>query len=292
VARPWAPLVPPERLAVLRVLMAAYALRYVHVRRGMFQRVAAADPALFEPVGLARPLARPLSPAAFRAALDAAEVANVAFLLGWRHPVTGPAFGVSLLALLSYRNSWSMIYHTDNLLALHVLVLGVAPSADALSVDAWRRSRCSTRRRKRRGAAGRYGWPIQLMNAVTTSTYMLAAIAKLKGPLGRRWATGESLRAQIAADAIRKEALGERGAPAAYRLYGQRRLFGALAAGSLVLEGLAPLALAHPRLGRIWALNALAMHWGIFVLMRIKFRYQMCGLAFAPFFPVERVMSA
>jgi hypothetical protein len=28
------------------------------------------------------------------------------------------------------------------------------------------------------------------------------------------------------------------------------------------------------RLGQIWAINAFLMHWGIFLLMGIKFRYQ------------------
>ena len=30
------------------------------------------------------------------------------------------------------------------------------------------------------------------------------------------------------------------------------------------------------------------MHWGIYFLMRIKFRYQLLGLIFASFFDLER----
>lgn len=53
--------------------------------------------------------------------------------------------------------------------------------------------------------------------------------------------------------------------------------------GSLAVELGAPAALVNPRLARFWALNAYAMHWGIFAVMRIKFRYQLSGIAFAAF---------
>jgi hypothetical protein len=48
----------------------------------------------------------------------------------------GLVYAVLLLCLLCYRNSWSMIYHTDNVLVLHVLVLSLAPVADALALGA------------------------------------------------------------------------------------------------------------------------------------------------------------
>jgi hypothetical protein len=268
----------------------AYSLRYLHRRRRMLRGVAAGPPELFAPVGVASALARPLSPRAFRIALDATEAANVAFLLGWRHRVSGPAYATSLLALLTYRNSWSMIYHNDNVLVLHALVLGAAPAADAVSVDAWTRARRGTP--VPAGADGRYGWPIQLMNTVTALTYFLAAVAKLRGPLGRGWTSGEALRGQIAVDGLRKELLGDRAAPMAYRLFEQVRLFRLLAAGSLVLEAIAPAMLADRRLARLWAINAFAMHWGIYALMKITFRYQMSGIAFAPFVPLERAPEA
>ena len=33
------------------------------------------------------------------------------------------------------------------------------------------------------------------------------------------------------------------------------------------------------------------MHWGIYFLMRIKFRYQLLGLIFASFFDLERLFE-
>ncbi|MGH7454288.1 MAG: hypothetical protein ACRENG_23235, partial [bacterium] len=73
--------------------------------------------------------------------LIATLAANIAFIFGWQHRYTGPLFGGLLLALLCYRNSWSMIYHSDNALVFHALILGVAPAAEAWSLDALQRSR-------------------------------------------------------------------------------------------------------------------------------------------------------
>jgi hypothetical protein len=278
----WFPEVPGSRLAVLRVLVGCWALLHFGRRRRMLERVARTDPALFAPVGVVKALDRPLDPAAFRVLLVATQATNVAFVLGWRHRATGPLFGASLLSLCSYRNSWSMIYHSDNIAVLHVLVLGLAPAADTLSLDARRNGNSG-------GRSWRYGWPVQLIRTVTALTYFVAGVAKLKGPLGRRWASGESLRSQVLVDGLRKELLGDGAAPLAFTLYRQLTLFRVLAVGSLLLELGAPLALLDRRLARAWAVNVFLMHWGIYMVMRIKFRYQLTGIVFAPFFEVERL---
>jgi hypothetical protein len=268
----------------LRILTGGWALLHFGRRRGMLRRVARTDSALFEPVGVVRPLDRPLDPKAFEALLLGTQVAGIAFVLGWRHRATGPLFAGSLLSLCSYRNSWSMIYHSDNIAVLHVLVLGVSPAAEALSLDARRNGRPI-------GRSWRYGWPIRLIQTVTALTYFVAGVAKLKGPLGLGWATGESLRSQVLVDGLRKELLGEGAAPLAFTLYRQLALFRVLAVGSLLLELGAPLALLDRRVARLWAVNVFLMHWGIYFVMRVKFRYQLSGLVFAPFFDVERLAA-
>lgn len=188
----------------------------------------------------------------------------------------------------------SMIFHSDNVLIAHALILGCAPAADALSLDARRpRPLATLLAAPDRNPAGdwRYGWPIRLMNAVTTATYLLAGVAKLAGPLGREWATGDGLRSQIAVDALRKELLGKPTSAltaASFRRPGRLR---ALTVGSLLMEVGAPLALADRRLARLWAVNAWLMHWGIWAIMKITFRYQLSGVMYAPFFDVERLVE-
>lgn len=279
----WFPEAPAKRLALLRILVGGWALVHFARRRRMLDRVARTDKALFAPVGVVKLLDKPLDPPAFRALLAGTHAANVAFVLGWRHRATGPLFAGSLLSLCSYRNSWSMIYHSDNIVVLHVLVLGLAPAADALSLDARDGARPRTH------ADWRYGWPIQLIKTLTALTYFVAGVAKLKGPLGLRWASGEALRGQVLVDGLRKELMGDGAAPLAFALYRQLALFRMLAVGSLLLELGAPLTLLDRRLARLWAVNVFLMHWGIYLIMRIKFRYQLSGLVFAPFFELERL---
>jgi hypothetical protein len=275
---------PAARPAVLRVLVGGYALYYLTRRYSMLLKVARTDPALFRPVGVVSVLEKPLPPGAFRRMLLATLVANGAFTLGWRHRYTGPAFAGLLLWVLTYRNSWSMIYHNDNALVLHALILGLTPSADALSLDAARAAAPKPH--------WRYGWPVQLMSLLTALTYFLAGVAKVAGPLGWRWAGGESLRSQVAVDGLRKELLGADSAPLAHALYDKVLLFRVMGFGSLLLELVAPLALLHRRTARLWAAGAFLLHWGIYFVMHIKFRYQLAGLIFASFFPLDRLVTA
>ena len=255
----------------------------------MLQRVARSDPSLFKPVSVVRLLDRPVPINVFRWLLISTIITNVLFLLGWRHRYTGPLFASLLLWIMCYRNSWSMIYHNDNVLVLHVVILGLTPAADVLSMDALPRSRQSASHDDE--GDWRYGWPIKLMNTVTLLTYFLAGMAKVAGPLGWKWAGGEALRRQIAVDGLRKEVMGSQAAPLAYKLYNQVALFNLIGFGSLAIELIAPAMLADKRVSRVWALGAWLMHWGIFFIMNIRFRYQLNGLIFAPFFDVEQPLE-
>ncbi len=68
------------------------------------------------------------------------------------------------------------------------------------------------------------------------TTYALAGVAKLAGPLGWKWTSGESLRRQVAVDGVRKEAFGSAASPLAYKLYANVALFRVLALGSMAIE--------------------------------------------------------
>ncbi len=281
----WFERAPATRPAILRVLIGLYTLYYLAPRYRMYMKIARSDPSLFKPVGVASHLDKPIPANVFRGLLIATFATNVLFVLGFRYRYTGPLFAGLLLWVMSYRNSWSMIYHSNNVLLLHALILGLSRSADALSVDSFLDATESE------DPHWRYGWPIQLMNTVTTLTYFLAGVAKVKGPMGWKWGGGESLRAQIAVDGIRKEADGGEAAPLAYVLHNNLFLFTIMGIGSLVLELMAPAALISKRLSRLWAIGAFQLHWGIFLLMKIRFRYQMAGLIFAPFFDLDRILK-
>ena len=279
---------PAERLAVLRILIGAYTFWLVATHYFMWVEIGYSSPDLFQPVGVVGVLDKPLPPVINHALIIATLAANVLFVLGWRHRFMGPLFAALLLWIISYRLSWSMIYHSMNLPALHVLILGLAPAADALSLDSCRQPGATGRRKP--AGAWQYGWPIQLICTVTVLAYFVTGVAKVAGPLGWSWASGEAMRSQVAADAIRKEVLGDKGASVFYVLYDEVWLFSILGPLSLALELGAPVALLNRRLGRFWAFSAFLMHWGILFIMGIKFRYHLSGILYASFFDVERLV--
>lgn len=278
----WAPPTPAARLALFRIAVGLFALVYLGPRYDMVVKMAASDPGLFEPVGVAAVLDAPMSAEVFRWLVVGTLVAGGLFTVGAGARVTGPAFAGLLLWVLCYRNSWSMIFHSDNLLVLHVIVLALTRSADTLSFDAWARERTADPESRS------YGWPVSLICGVTVSVYFLCAVAKLAGPLGVGWATGRVLRDQIAVDSIRKDMLGEEASDLFPHLAGHAWLFTVPAVGSLALELFAPAALFSRRFRYLWVAAAFAMHWGIYALMHITFRYQMWGVMFLSFLPLER----
>lgn len=84
---------------------------------------------------------------------------------------------------------------------------------------------------------------------------------------------------------------GSGASPLVFALYQHVWLFTFLGVSSLVLELGAPLALFHRRLGQLWCLAALAMHWGIYFIMDIEFTYYLYGVIYAPFFALESLID-
>ena len=276
---------PAARLALLRILVGAFAVGLLCIRFPSFSSVAGFAASEFHGVGPVALLPGPLPPALVYLALVAAIVTGVAFVAGYRYRITGPLFALLLLWVTSYRCSWGMKFHTENLLTLHVLLLGVAPAADALGIDARRRGDESSE------PHGRYGWAIQAMCVITAATYVLAGVAKLK-LAGIDWAGGDVLRAQVAYDNLRKIELGSLHSPLGVLLAGSRRPFMMLAALTLLLEVGAPLALLGARAGRVWAFAAWSFHLGVLALMFIAFAYPLSFVAYASFFEVERLLES
>jgi hypothetical protein len=288
---------PAARLAVLRVLTGGFAVVYLAAFLSDWWGMAAFPERRFDPVGLFAPLDQPLPAPVAHALLLAAVAGAGAFTVGWRFRVTGPAFAVLLLASTTFRNSWGQVWHTDNLLALHVAVIGCAPSAAVWSFDDRRRRRA--RSSGNAGPAGRapaaiadharFGFPVRLVSIVTACTYFVAGYAKLRNT-GVMWAGGYVLRNQVAYDAVRKAVIGADHSPFAEALLAHAWLFVPMAWVALGVELGAPAALAHRTARRVWALAAWTFHAGVYLLMHIAFPYQLSGIAFASLFPVERIV--
>jgi hypothetical protein len=277
----WRMPAPGTRLAALRILVGGFALVYLVIRAPHLASFTDFHDSQFAPVGIVGLLLdSPLPDSAVRLAVAFAAAAGLAFVAGWKFRISGPLFALSLLWVLTYRNSWGQVFHTENILVLHVIVLALSPAADALSADA--------RGRDVPPDDARYGWPVRLMCVATVLTYFIAGQTKLR-IAGLDWLTSDTLRNYIAYDNLRKIELGDVHSPLGAELVSHGWLFPPLAAATLAVELGAPLALLSHRIARWWALAAWVFHVGVFAVMWIVFPYPLLGVAFAPFFAVERI---
>lgn len=274
------PAAPASRLAALRIVLGVAAWIYVIARLPDLVGVARLPAWQFKPVGPVALLGAPL-PGALVVVLVALAIAlGAGFVLGWRWRITGPGFAAVLLWVISYRNSWGMPFHTENLMVLHVGVLACARAADAWSLDA-RRSGIAAD-----GEHVRYGAPIRLLAIVTVTAYFIAGYSKVANA-GLGWVTSDTLRNYVAFDNLRKAELGDIHSPLGAALVRHPGLFPPLAGFSLLLELGAPLVLLHRRLAQWWCVGAWSFHVGVLATMWIVFHYPLLGLAYAPFFAIE-----
>ncbi len=272
---------PPERLAMFRILLGTFTLAYLLIRLPVFLALADGRPSRFEPVGLLSVLTGPLPGPLVILLVVGALVAAAAFALGLGFRFSGPALAVIMLVLGTYRSSWGQLLHFENLLVLHLLVVGLSPAAHVWSADARQHWEHPT-------TSSRYGWPLRLAATITVITYVIAGVAKLRYG-GIDWMLGDTLQNHVAYSATRLDLLGGDAAPLADPLVRQGWLFPPLATATVVIELAAPLALFGPRLRRLWVVSAWLMHAGILALMYVLFPYPLFGLAFAPFYNLERL---
>lgn len=276
------PALPAERLAAVRILTGLFATIYLAARAPALMGVAHHQASDFSAVGPVHLLSQPAPAWLVYSSVVVACALAIPFLIGWRFRQTGPAFAAALLWVLSYRNSFGMVFHTENLLVMHVVILALSDSAAAFSLDARRVGSTPA-------AAPRFGFALQCMGLVTALAYVLAGIAKLRVS-GMDWATGDILRNHIAHDNLRKLLLGDSysrlGAWAARHSW----MFPPFAVLTLVIELGAPVVLLRGRLAKGWALLAWSFHAGVLALMWILFPYQLFFIAFASFFEPEKLV--
>lgn len=270
---------PARRLAVFRILTGAFAVVYLVSRFPYFLDLTRLHESRWVPPLALRPLGGPPSQGVTVLVLGLTLVLGVAYTAGWRFRATGPAFAVGLLAVMSYRNAWGHLFHSENLLVLHVFVVGLAPSSEAWGLDA--------RSGPQPAEDVRYGFPLRLAAVITVLTYVVTGVAKLRYA-GGDWLVGDTLLHQIAFDNARKNVLGDDYSPLAAAFAGHPWLFRPMGAMTLLVELGAPVALLGRRWAAWWSGAAWLFHIGIFGLMWIAFPYPLSLIAFAPFFRLER----
>lgn len=281
----WFAPTPPLRLAVLRVLIVGFGLVWLLAMSPVLIDTMRLSAAHFRPVGVVTLLDAPLGFGFALAPYLLCFASGVATLVGWRYRVSAPLHALTLLWITSYRNSWGMVFHSENLWVMHTLILACLPAADVWSLDAARSPA------RARGLDPRYGWGPKLMATIAALTYLLAGVAKLR-IAGGAWLDGQVLLSHVAWDNLRKLELGAMYSPLGAALSRWPALFAPLAWLSMVFELGAPLSLFGRRLAWAWVIGMWGFHIGVVALMAIVFPYPVVGIAFAPLFAVEQPVLA
>jgi hypothetical protein len=117
-----------ERLVALRILIGTYALVYTLARFPEIVAVTRLPESQFHPrVGIAFFWVDPFFVIAIAGTTC---VLLVMFILGWRYRDISGLTALGLTFTFSYRSAWGQIFHTENLLVLHIFALAAAPAAD------------------------------------------------------------------------------------------------------------------------------------------------------------------
>ena len=207
------------------------------------------------PVGLLAPLDSPPPAWLAGAVIVLAIAGGRRRCSGVAARVTIPVWAVALLLVGTYVSCWGQLFHTENLLVLHALVLAgwavARRPVDARTV-------------------------LTALVVVLVAVYVVAGVAKLRGS-GWAWFEGDILRNKVAFDNLRKAALGSTTSPFASGAVGTDWLWPPLAALTIVVELGAPVILLRRRWAAWWIAAAWGFHVGILVLMAIGFPYQLVG---------------
>lgn len=276
---------PAARLAAVRWLVLGFAIVYLLTAALPLLRPVNLPKSAFHPAGVVSMLSAPLPGALVIAVYGACLAVGLLALVGKWYRYSAPAFAVLLLWVTTYRNSWGMLFHTENLLVLHVAALACCPQA--ADVWAWVVTPQPAASSERLANAARYGWPLRVLSLVTVSAYVVSGLAKLIHA-GPGWLGGEEIRAHIAYDAIRKLELGSQHSPLGVALVKMPWVFTPLSLLTLSFELGAPIALLGGRFALAWGLVCYGFHAGVLALMMIVFPYPLSGVAFASLFPAER----
>jgi len=271
-----------QRLAIMRVAMGAYAVVWTAARAANILDTARQPARRFDPVGPLWFMDQPVPVWVVVVGIVVVVVSGIAFTIGWRYRAAAPLAAVSFLLLTTYRNSWGHIIHTENLVAMQLLILAVAPAGIVWSLD------------RRNGTGPAIGaassddgwWAVKSMSVLAVGTYFVAGVAKLRIG-GLDWIDGDVLLHQVAFDNARKIQIGSPASPFAAWFVSQQWLMLPAAIGAMVIELGAPLALVKERVAVIWAAMSVLLHLGILAVMAILFPFQLLGFGVLPLIPVE-----
>ena len=274
---------PAERLAGLRIAIGAFVTIYLLANVREVVLVSRQPEQAFDPIGIARLLNAPLPSTWLWIGYGLALVSGVLFTAGALVRWSGPIFALVVLGWTSLHSSWGQTLHFEHLFSLHLLILALAPTADAWSITSSSKTKTAART-----PDVRYGWPIRLLAIATAITYVLSGIAKLRLS-GGDWFVADTLANHIGYSASRMQFIGGPTPPLASVALQASWLLPVVAAAVLVTELGAPFALAGRRWRNGWVTMAVIFHLGTAATMWVFFGYRGLGIGLLPLFAVEKL---
>jgi hypothetical protein len=263
----WFAPVPARRLELVRIATFGYAAAWLLVRFRYIDDVAHLPERRFDPIGVLAALDAPPERWVVLLTWTVALASCAAAACGRIVRVAAPVGALGLLLVITLTSSYGQVFHTEHLLVLHVGVLAAAALIE-------------------RPSDSPSGWPLNLMMAVTVVTYVDAGVAKLRWS-GLDWVAGDVLRNWIAVDNLRKWQVDDVYSPLGGLLAGVTWVWFPIALLTLAVELAAPVALLPKRTRLVWISLAWGFHVGILALMAISFPYQLLGVAYVAFLPME-----
>lgn len=271
----------PFDLGVCRILF--YGLALLHFARGRTSLWADVPDALWWPTPFFRLLRVPVLSAPWLELLD--RIWWVALGLSAVGLFTRLGTAVAFLAgayLLGLPQNFGKVHHSETVVVFTLLVLAFSRAGDGLSIDAWLARRRSGAPRP---ASGEYTWPVRAVWVLLMLVYFAAGVSKLRRS-GLEWVFSPNLANLLLAHHYTAHAppleLGLALARSAW-------LPPLLAAGALVLELAAPLALVGARPRAVIAPGLFLLQCGIWALLGVPFHgFLISFLFFVPWEALAR----
>lgn len=256
----WFRPVPVRRLAVLRILVAAYVVQDLLLGRWML-RYATVPEEFYEPIHVIRLLSLPrLGPEELTALYIVLVGAALCVLVGL---VTRPALAVAAPVYIYWYAtfySYGEVSNSRTAIAVALIVLAVAPAGRAYSLDS-----ILSRRRGKPLAEDEEseiaGWAFQVLTVLLVYMYLFAGLTKLRVTGFDWWYSG----------AFERGIADEGTTPALWLAGNHLWIVWAMALGALVFELCSPILLIRGRLRQWYAGIAVLFHVGSLVLLRMDF---------------------
>jgi hypothetical protein len=272
----WFPDVPLDRVAIFRIAVSVFALIDVAFVSNYVIGYTSVDPMFFDPVAWIDVLGLPVPSATTYGIMTAVLIASLALAsVGYRARYALLVAAPLYLYHWSLFNSWGKINHGKIPVVLALFVLILAPSAAALSVDAWRRRRAGAPEPPVTDPVA--GWALRVVGVAIVSAYALSVVAKLRNT-GISWVVEPVLQAQLL--------LGDSGM---HRfLVDHPQILVGAQVFTIAVEATAVLVFLGGWVRNVLLATLAGFHLGSYVLLETEFSgFLVCYLAF---FALERLL--